>query len=329
MSDQEKSTGNEGDQPAAAPATESPATPTTGKVAKKKAARKKVAKKKAAKKTATRKKATTKKTATSKKVAKKKTSKKKAAKKVTAHAASAREAEKQAVSNAIRAAASVGGDLMKSGSEQKRAPTAPQMPQAAAESARPGEHTGSGTEAESRPRQEAREHSPAEEAAARAVEKKAVSDAILAAAKAGGSLVQPHAAGHTMSTQPADAPTPSQEPPQPPAQPEPGPVAAATPLQAAAPARRAGHVDTGIPPTPQGRTKGPGIAMRILLVALGLAAAGLYAKILMPDFHVAGLMPEFTEETTTAGQGPAGLRELPESQMQIIREVFAPELGQD
>ena len=69
--------------------------------------------------------------------------------------------------------------------------------------------------------------------------------------------------------------------------------------------------------------------MRIVLIALCLAAAVLYAKILVPDFDFAGLMPEFTEQSPIAGKEPTGLRELPESQMQIIREVFAPELGQE
>jgi len=77
--------------------------------------------------------------------------------------------------------------------------------------------------------------------------------------------------------------------------------------------------------------------MRILLIALCLAAAVLYAKILAPDFNFGGLMPEFAEEketeteteTGTVHQEPAGLRALPESQMQIIRDVFAPELKQE
>jgi len=69
--------------------------------------------------------------------------------------------------------------------------------------------------------------------------------------------------------------------------------------------------------------------MRILLIALSLAAAALYAKILAPDFDFGGLMPRFAEETETVNQEPAGLRALPESQMQIIRDVFAPELKQE
>jgi hypothetical protein len=63
----------------------------------------------------------------------------------------------------------------------------------------------------------------------------------------------------------------------------------------------------------------------------------------VPDFDFGGLMPEFAEETETetetgtgtgtgtetVHQEPAGLRALPESQMQIIRDVFAPELKQE
>lgn len=351
MSDQDNSTGSGGDQPPAAPATESPAaTPTPGKVTKKKVTKKKVAKKKAAKKTAARKKATTK-----KKVSKKKTA---------ANAAAAREAEKQAVSNAIRAAASAGGGLMQSGREDKPVLETPPSSEAPAEAAPAAEPTERVDAAELTPRQQEREPTPADEAAAREVEKKAVSAAILAAANAGGSLMKAHgadkpeaatskqAAGQATTESTTPAATAAPEPPagqtwspaaepadtsarpaeqaEPPVRTEPGPAAITTPARAAAaPAGAGSRIEKQQPPTSSAKARRPGIALRLLLIALCLAAALLYAKILAPGFDFAGLVPGFGEETPTAAQAPAGLRELPASQMQIIRDVFAPELKQE
>lgn len=75
--------------------------------------------------------------------------------------------------------------------------------------------------------------------------------------------------------------------------------------------------------------------MRILLFALVLAAAALYIKIILPpDFDYAGLLA-FDTEAPVAQQQPAtaqpttnsnNLRDMPQSQMQIIKDVFAPEL---
>jgi len=71
--------------------------------------------------------------------------------------------------------------------------------------------------------------------------------------------------------------------------------------------------------------------MRILLLALSLLAAGLYVKILLPpDYALPGLAEV---EQTLLGDisllpsSGGNLREVPESQMQVIREVFAPELA--
>jgi hypothetical protein len=319
-------------------------------VVKKKVAKKKPAKKKATKKTTTRKKATTKKTSPSKNTANKKASKKKSA----ASAAAARETEKQAVSNAIRAAASAGGNLMKSGREDPPTREMPPTDEAAADAFPPAERTGRRDEAGPEPRQQGREPAPAEAAAAREAEKKAVSAAILAAANAAGSLIKPNAADQPQaaasgpttgleatreSTTPAEAPaqelpaaqstvtsTRPAEQAESPARLEPAP--GATPARAAAPAG-AGSRTEQQPPAHQGKPRKPGLFLRSLLIALYLAAAVLYAKILAPDFDFAGLVPEFTEEAPTAAQAPAGLRELPEAQMQVIRDVFAPELGED
>lgn len=78
-----------------------------------------------------------------------------------------------------------------------------------------------------------------------------------------------------------------------------------------------------------------GILMRILLIALSLAAVALYIKILLPpDFDYASLMV-FDSEAPSAQHTPAAsqtavspgiLREVPESQMHLIKEAFAPEL---
>ena len=73
--------------------------------------------------------------------------------------------------------------------------------------------------------------------------------------------------------------------------------------------------------------------MRILLLLLCLVAAGLYVKILLPpDFSLgvfAGLEEAATQQTVTpAAPGvQANLQEIPESQMQVVIGVFAPELG--
>ena len=70
--------------------------------------------------------------------------------------------------------------------------------------------------------------------------------------------------------------------------------------------------------------------MRILLLALSLVAAGLYVKILLPpDYALPGLAEVEQTLLGEGGEAPAegNLREVPESQMQVIREVFAPELG--
>ena len=379
MSDQDKSTASSGDQPLAAPATDPSATPIPGEVttnkgagkktAKKKVAKKKVAKKKAAKKAVTKKKAASKKTVAEKKVAKKKTSKKRAAEKAAANGTPAREVEKQAVSNAILAAVSAGGDLMKPNGGDKPSPKDQSGALAGAEAAAPTEPAEPLTEAELSPDQPEQGKNPADEAAARQVEKKAVSEAILAAVNAGGSLMKADAAETprmAASGQPAgeatsESTTPAepieQEPPaaqtQPPteqptdtstslrdqvelpARHEPTPAPLRTPSQAAQPAGVESRLGLEKPPKLEAKPKHQGISMRILLIALCLAAAVLYAKILAPDFNFGGLMPEFAEETETetetgtVHQEPAGLRALPESQMQIIRDVFAPELKQE
>lgn len=72
--------------------------------------------------------------------------------------------------------------------------------------------------------------------------------------------------------------------------------------------------------------------MRILLVLLCLVAAALYAKILVPELDYADLMPVTTESqpanNTQTAQAKTELQAVPQSQIAVIREVFAPELGQ-
>lgn len=76
-----------------------------------------------------------------------------------------------------------------------------------------------------------------------------------------------------------------------------------------------------------------GIPMRILLIVLCLVAAALYVQILVPEFNVVELVPAAMDslsgdtQNTIEAAGNSNLRDVPESQMSIIREVFAPELG--
>jgi len=71
--------------------------------------------------------------------------------------------------------------------------------------------------------------------------------------------------------------------------------------------------------------------MRILLVVLCLVAAGLYVKILLPsDYEVPGLAAVenmLLDKDTSGATADGQLREVPASQMQVIRDVFAPELA--
>jgi len=372
MSDQEKSTGSQDAQPLAASTSVAPTSPTTGKVTKKKVARKKtakkkvtkkkVAKKKVVKKTVAKKKATAKKVAAKKKVAKKKASKKKVTKKVAASGTAAREAEKQAVSNAILAAVSAGGDLMKPNGENTPSQEAQTTGPSAAEPDGCIDPAEPALEAEFRAGQREPERNPADQVVARQVEKKAVSDAILAAANAGGSLLKPDAAaksavgpsGQTVDPAKTESTTPgeptAQEPPTVPTQTpieEPSDSSTSLPERAQPPAPHAAKpdpltrlgqaaeaADMGSrvalekPQPLETKSKHQGFRMRLLLIVLCLAAAVLYAILRGTDFDYAGLMPEFAEETRTANQEPAELRAIPESQMQIIRDVFAPELQQ-
>jgi hypothetical protein len=70
--------------------------------------------------------------------------------------------------------------------------------------------------------------------------------------------------------------------------------------------------------------------MRILLIVLGLLAAALYAKILLPPGeNNAGPDGSGVMASVDAGEGatnPQTLRPAPEAQISIIKDVFAPEL---
>lgn len=387
MSDQDKSTGSESGQSPAAASTESSSTPSTRKVTKKKVTTKKAAKKKASVKNRGSKKATAKKRDTGKKVATNKatgnnatgnkatgnkgsgtkTTSKKASKKAAANGAAAREAEKQAVSNALRAALSAGGNLMKPADQDRpldEVGDAGLIEQDGVSSNAPIAQAD--LEIESAEPQPAR--SPADEEAARQVEKKAVNDAILAAINASGSLMRADGI-KTEGTRP-DADQAPVEPSMPlneqaadvapvPAEPvEQQPAVQATPLPgqtadtstqgtAESPARNvpdavpeavpvvapSGEPGSGEPgleqdlPRPvEPRPRRPGIFLRMLLLVLCLVAALLYAKILAPGLEITDLVPGFEKETRQSGEPSGGLRPLPESQMQVIRDVFAPEL---
>jgi len=73
--------------------------------------------------------------------------------------------------------------------------------------------------------------------------------------------------------------------------------------------------------------------MRILLIVLSLMAAALYLKILMPEGTGITALDSITEfadngfgvETSAVSQT---LRPVPDTQLQVIKDVFAPELAQ-
>jgi len=71
--------------------------------------------------------------------------------------------------------------------------------------------------------------------------------------------------------------------------------------------------------------------MRILLIALCLVAAALYVKILLPpDYALPGLAEveqTLLGESAQVAPDEGNLKEVPASQMQVIRDVFAPELA--
>jgi len=62
--------------------------------------------------------------------------------------------------------------------------------------------------------------------------------------------------------------------------------------------------------------------MRIVLILLCILAAGLYLKILLPPGEIAPA----TVEQPLADTGGANLRPVPPSQLQVIQQVFAPEM---
>lgn len=72
--------------------------------------------------------------------------------------------------------------------------------------------------------------------------------------------------------------------------------------------------------------------MRILLLALCLVAAALYAKILEPELDFGGYLPVTSEiwpgNATQPTAEDVTLRDVPDSQIAVMREVFAPELSQ-
>ena len=71
--------------------------------------------------------------------------------------------------------------------------------------------------------------------------------------------------------------------------------------------------------------------MRILLIVLCLLAAALYLKILVPGDDPVGDAASSTQAAADAPTGPTPgqqtRRPVPETQMQVIQDVFAPELS--
>lgn len=361
MSDQDKSISSEGDSSKPAHEAQTTAKKTSAKATKKKATRKKATSKKAtkkstAKKSPAKKKATKKKTAakkttakkapaskktTKKNVVKKKTTSKKASSKSSASTAAAREVEKQAVSNALQAAVSAGGDLMKPSSKPlPEEPVDPTVPLAKTSAEQPEDLAESGF---SSPGLEPL----ADQAEAREVEKKAVNNAILAAVSASGSLLKSDTGGMP----PPDAPsvptgseaaagkltTTTESAPS-------SPAASATPIAEPAYEKPVSRPQTA-PPSTQHQTPPPvkgavepekpqrpqhvpwhqGTLVRVLLIAACIAAVLLYAKLMVPDPQQA---PRLAEPTRSTADNPVGLRPVPDAQMQLIREVFAPELSE-
>lgn len=363
MSDQDKSTDSKNSRPEGISTESSPAATGKTDVTKKKVTKKKTAKKaskkKSVKKATTKKKATAKKAPAKKRVPKKKASKKSSAKKVASDGATAREIEKQAVSNAIRAAVSAGGDLMKPNGEELPAEEAKVSAQNPAETPLPADPTEHSMDV--KPGQN-RDQTPADDEAARQVEKKAVNDAILAAVNASGSLLKPDtsdkppketsenaASGETVEPQtpaepavqvppavrtptPPEAPTeettPLLEPVQPSVEQQPRPAPLTATNQVDEPAGAELRTGPKKPQTPETKPGRHGLFRRILLIALSIVAALFLARILLSEFDYASLVPGFMQEKPTDQQRPAAMRPIPESQMQIIREVFAPELRQ-
>ena len=357
MSDQDKSISSEGDSSKPAHEAQNTAKKTSAKATKKKTTRKKATSKKAtkkstAKKSPTKKKATKKKAAakkttakkapaskktTKKKVVKKKTTSKKASSKSSASTAAAREVEKQAVSNALQAAVSAGGDLMKPSSKPlPEEPVDPTAPLAKTSAEQPEDQAESGFSSPGL------EHL-ADQAEAREVEKKAVNNAILAAVSAGGSLLKSDTGGmpppdapsvqtgneaaaskpttttESAPSSPAASAPPMNEKPASLSQPAPP----STQPQSTPPVKAA--VEPEKPQRPQHVPWHQGTLVRVLLIAACIAAVLLYAKLMVPDPQQA---PRLVEPTRSTADNPVGLRPVPDAQMQLIRDVFAPELSE-
>lgn len=67
--------------------------------------------------------------------------------------------------------------------------------------------------------------------------------------------------------------------------------------------------------------------MRLILIALCLVAAGLYIKTLLPlEGDDGAKTPPAVAVGNPADGEPNALRPVPDSQLTIIRDVFAPEM---